>query len=96
MNLRRCLLEQADVANGLVRNVQALADRFRVEAMYVAQSGSRRRAPRPIRPMRKNRTSGHDANWWASLLVSILTGGYICLQCYYLIKTKGRRGGKHG
>ncbi|WP_160297670.1 hypothetical protein [Burkholderia pseudomallei] len=46
--------------------------------------------------MRKNRTSGHDANWWASLLVSILTGGYICLQCYYLIKTKGRRGGKHG
>ncbi|KGV72303.1 phage baseplate assembly V domain protein [Burkholderia pseudomallei MSHR3951] len=40
--------------------------------------------------------SGHDANWWASLLVSILTGGYICLQCYYLIKNKGRRGGKHG
>ncbi|WP_009890231.1 hypothetical protein [Burkholderia thailandensis] len=43
MNLRRCLLEQADVANGLVRNVQALADRFRVEAMYVAQFRDDRR-----------------------------------------------------
>ncbi|CAJ3947893.1 Uncharacterised protein [Burkholderia pseudomallei] len=43
MNLRRCLLEQADVANGLVCNVQALADRFRVEAMYVAQFRDDRR-----------------------------------------------------
>ncbi|MGF7130532.1 hypothetical protein P3T40_002007 [Paraburkholderia sp. EB58] len=32
----------------------------------------------------------HDINWW----VAVATIGYIGLQAYYLIKSKGRRGGR--
>jgi hypothetical protein len=32
--------------------------------------------------------SSHDINWW----VAIFTIAYICLQAYYLIKNKGRKG----
>ena len=32
--------------------------------------------------------SSHDVNWW----VAIFTIGYICLQAFFLIKNKGRKG----
>ncbi|AOI42920.1 hypothetical protein [Burkholderia oklahomensis] len=36
-----------------------------------------------------------DANWWMSLLVSIPTGGYICLQWLLPDQKQGPSWGKH-